>query len=127
MIIYLTHKIDGTWSNRYYDFTLIIIRLTEYYCIRKEYEKIKQNQLRKYEYKARIVPNDIFYNIYKIPRTFLVAYSDSINECALISAYWRMNINYLYLIIGCADIICYIGEYMYEMMKYDYSLYVCAN
>lgn len=87
-----------------------------------EYNHVAEYNLLLYEY-IKIETNNGQYNLYRIPHTFTIAYNDTY----LISASMRTNLYYLYWLLECKDVMRVITENLYNVVKYDYSLYICAN
>lgn len=131
------HHVDGSICvNLSYDFNAIICdsnKYSEYKKGTKEQKEIAKislmnykykilTQLRKYDIEGVSRPSTEF-DIYRIPRTFTIAYNDT----HFISASMRANLYALYWLLECKDVMRVITEHLFNVIKYDYSLYVCAN
>lgn len=116
---------EGPFLERYqYDFNTAHCDERDSYETRiKNKKEITEISLMSYKYKILPRVDIAKFDVYRIPRTFTIAYNDT----ALISASMRANLHYLFWQFECKDIMRVITEHLFNVVKYDYSLYICAN
>jgi hypothetical protein len=115
--------INGEYHLFQYDYNFTNVVATPYDA--DKYDKIAKKQQLLYKYK-QIKTSIGKYNIYRIPRTFTIAYNDT----TLISVSMCANLYMLYWLLtnmGCRDIITHIVAHLFTHCQYDYSLYICVN
>jgi hypothetical protein len=120
------YDIFGESDEEYsFDFNLI-----EYDYENRNAQLLKNKEIKKkeeinwkYHSLQQYSPITSIFKIYRIPRTFAIAY----NETHLISASMRANLYYLYYTLECKDIINEVIAQLYLVVVYDFSLYRSAN
>lgn len=91
-------------------------------------KKLKQIVLSKYLFESRVYVEHDYKDtirtvyVYRVPRTLAVAY----NETHLFNNI-KTGMSYVYNILECKDIFIIIANHLFELVRHDFSLYICAN
>lgn len=87
---------------------------------------LKQSVLGKYLFESRIEHNhkDTIGGVYlyRVPRSLVIAY----NETCLFDGI-KTGISYIYRMLECKDIFVIIVSHLFELVRRDFSRYICAN
>jgi hypothetical protein len=91
-------------------------------------KKLKQTVLGKYLFEPRIYVEHNYKDtirtvyLYRVPRRLAVAY----NETHLFDNI-KTGMSYIYNTLECKDVFAIITNYLFELVRRDYSLYIRTN
>lgn len=94
-----------------------------YNTFMEKQKEIAKISLINYTYKIWARVNELEFDIYRVRHTFTIAYNDT----TLIRTLMRANLYALYWRLECKDVMWIIIEHLFNVVKYDYSLYTCVN
>lgn len=108
-----------------YDYNLNLIKDFKHTNCDNE-KSIKQSVLHEYLFESSVYikHNDTIKTtyLYRIPRTLKVAYTEThlFNNI-------KIGMTYVYNILECKDVFSIIANQLFELVRRDLSLYICAN